>query len=293
MQGDYLIRATAQGVRAFAAITTELTEAARFRHNCSPVASAALGRLMTASLLLAANLKTQEAVTIRIAGDGPLGECIADATAAGTVRGFVKNPNIDLPLRNGKLDVGSAVGKGNLYVTRFTNLKQPFTGTCELVSGEIAEDITQYLLVSEQTASSVALGVLVNPDMTVAASGGFLIQALPDAPEETLDIIEKNLKSLAPVTTLINQGYSAEMLVNQIFAGLEINIHPEILPLSFACTCSRQKVADMLITLGKTDLQAIYEEDGSAEICCHFCAEKYYFKREELKELLKLQETSL
>ncbi len=190
---DHLRRATASGVRAFAAITTGLTEEARRRHDCYPIAAAALGRTMTGALLLAANLKTKESLTIRIDGKGPLGTVIADAKADGTVRGYVKNPHVYLPLNAGKLDVGRAVGEGELYVTRFTGLKHPFTGSAPLITGEIAEDLTHYLYTSEQTPSTLSLGVLINPDLTVAAAGGFIIQALPGADDQVLAHIEANL----------------------------------------------------------------------------------------------------
>lgn len=222
---DHVIRATAPGLRAFAAVTTNLTDEARRRHNCYPVAAAALGRTMTAALLLATNLKADESITVRISGDGPLGEIIADATARGSVRGYVKNPQIDLPLQEGKLDVGKAVGAGNIFVTRFTGLKRPFTGSAPLVSGEIAEDVTNYLLTSEQTPSSVALGVLVGPDYTVQAAGGFLVQALPGAADEVIDKLEQNLASLRPVSHLIKAGYGAADILEKIFTGLSINLY--------------------------------------------------------------------
>ena len=285
---DHLIRATAQGIRAFAAVTTDLVEEARVRHNCYPVTAAALGRVMTGSLLLAANLKTEESLTVRFSGDGPAGDIVADAYADGTVRGYVKNPLVDLPLLNNKLDVGGAVGKGQVYVTRFTGLKQPFTGSTELVSGEIAEDLTSYLVKSEQTPSSVALGVLVQPDMKVSAAGGFLVQALPNVPEELLDILEKNLAELPPVSQMIQDGYDAKKIIQAVFAGLHINLYDEV-PLEFKCQCSRERVQNMLISLGKEELTSLAEE-GQAEIVCHFCMEKYHFQKAELKELLTSEE---
>lgn len=282
---DHLIRATAEGIRAFAAVTTDLAEEARRRHDCYPVAAAALGRVMTGALLLAANLKTEESLTVRLSGDGPLGDIVADAYADGTVRGYVKNPKTHLPLKNNKLDVGGAVGKGHVYVTRFTGLKQPFTGGTELVSGEVAEDLTSYLLKSEQTPSSVALGVLVQPDMKVSAAGGFLVQALPNVPDETLDILEKNLANLPPVSKLVEDDYDAKKIIQAVFAGLHINLYEES-PLKFSCQCSRQRVENMLISLGKEELSSLKEE-GQAEIVCHFCSEKYHFNKDELEELLK------
>ncbi len=281
---DHLIRATAPGVRAFAAITTSLVEEARRRHNCFPVATAALGRTMTGALLMAANLKTAESLTIRISGDGPLGEIVADASPAGTVRGYVKNAWVDLPLHNGKWAVGQAVGKGHIYVTRFAGLKQPFTGSAELVSGEIAEDITQYLTVSEQTPASVALGVLIGRDATVAAAGGFFIQALPGAEEEVLVQVEDNLRQLPPVSQLVQAGQDAAGIVKQVFAGLAVTVY-DPLNLQFHCHCSRERVESMLASLGANEIQEMATE-GQAEVCCHFCGEKYLFAANELTQIL-------
>ncbi|WP_371370940.1 Hsp33 family molecular chaperone HslO [Sporomusa aerivorans] len=282
---DHLIRATVPGIRAFAAVTTNLVEEARKRHNCYPLATAALGRTMTGALLMAANLKTNESLTVRIAGDGPLGEIVADASPDGSVRGYVKNPFVDLPLNNGKWAVGQAVGKGHIYVTRFVGLKQPFTGSAELVSGEIAEDITQYLTVSEQTPSSVALGVLIAPDITVAASGGFFIQALPGAEEEALVQVEDNLRQLPPVSQLVHDGLDAKGILEKVFAGLPTTIY-DSLPLRFHCKCSRERVENMLISLGVNEIREMAAE-GQAEVCCHFCSEKYQFAAYELEEMLK------
>ncbi|MDD4600588.1 33 kDa chaperonin [bioreactor metagenome] len=286
---DTLIRATVTGgIQAFAAITTELVEEARRRHDCYPVASAALGRTMTAALLLAANLKTEESITIRIVGDGPLGETIADAYATGSVRGYVRTPHIDLPLRGMKLDVGKAVGQGTIYVTRFTGLKQPFTGSAPLVSGEIAEDVTNYLMVSEQIPSSVGLGVLVNPDSSVKAAGGFIIQVLPNADDEALAQIEKNLKNIPPVSQMVQEGKSAAGIIEALFAGLPITFYNSM-PLNFNCPCSRERVSGMLISLGADELTDMINE-GKAEVCCHFCAEKYQFSKDELGCLLDIMD---
>lgn len=285
---DHIIKATTTGgVRAFAIVTTNLVEEARQRHDCYPVAIAGLGRTMTAALLLAANLKTDESITVRIAGNGPLGEIIADAHASGIVRGFVKNPHVDLPLRGIKLDVGTAVGSGQIYVTRFTNMKQPFTGSAELVSGEIAEDVTQYLFVSEQTPSSVALGVLVEPDLTVGAAGGFIIQALPNADDEVLRQIEKNIASLPPVSQLVSEGKDATGIINMIFAQLPVTLYDKT-PVQFKCPCSHERIQDVLVSLGIEEINDIIVTDGQAEICCHFCGEKYQFDKKDLEEVILL-----
>lgn len=284
---DHLLRATANGVRAFVAVTTNLTEEARQRHDCYPIAAAALGRTMTGAMLLAANLKTDESISIRIDGDGPLGAVVADAWADGRVRGYVEEPHTDLPLHNGKLDVGQAVGAGHIYVTRFTGLKQPFTGSAELVSGEIAEDMTNYLYVSEQTPSTISLGVLVNPDLSVAAAGGLMVQALPGADDAALEQIESNLAALGPISQLIQQGMDGQAILQKIFAGMEVELNLyEPLELTFRCQCSRERVTTALISLGVEELTDILK-DEQAELCCHFCAEKYQFNKEELEELIE------
>lgn len=280
---DHLTKATATGVRAFAAVTTALAEEARRRHDCYPVAAAALGRTMTAALLLAANLKTEEALTIRIAGDGPIGAVVADASPQGTVRGYVKNPHADLPVKNGKLDVGGAVGQGHVHITRFTGLKQPFTGSVPLVSGEVAEDIANYLLVSEQTPSTVALGVLVDTDLTVAAAGGLLVQAMPGADDEVLAVVEKNLAALPPISQLVKDGEDAAAILGRVFAGLPATVY-EPANLVFYCQCSGERVEEMLVSLGPDELASMIEE-GQAEVRCHFCGEQYHFGRERLQEI--------
>lgn len=281
---DNIRRATAHGVRAFAAVTTMLTEEARIRHSCYPIATAALGRLMTGALLLAANLKTQESLTLRIAGNGPIGSVNADARSDGTVRGFVSNPQVDLPLKNGKLNVGDAVGEGHLYLTRFTGLKQPFTGSSSLVSGEIAEDIAHYLYVSEQTPSTLALGVLVRPDLSVASAGGILIQSLPDADEQILAEIEANLSIMPPLSQFIAEGHDTDDILRLIFLGMPISMY-EPKPLTFACGCKRDKVVNALISLGYDELASI-AADGHAELTCHYCNEVYQFNQTELETIL-------
>ena len=283
---DHLAKATVPGVRAFAAVTTALVEEARRRHDCWPVAAAALGRTMTAALLLAANLKTDEYLTIRIDGDGPLGGVIADAHAQGTVRGYVRNPHTDLPLAGGKLPVGQAVGAGHIHVTRFTGMKQPFTGTVPLVSGEIGEDVANYLLTSEQTPSTVSLGVLVDTDDTVAAAGGIVVQAMPGAEDEVLAKIEANLAALPPVSEMVRGGADAASMLLKVFAGLEATVF-EPAKLAFYCQCSPERVENMLVSLGRQELSEMAEE-GKAEVRCHFCGEKYDISGERLRELMEL-----
>ena len=280
---DYLIKATVPGVRAFCTVTTESVAEAGTRHDCYPIAAAALGRTMTASLLLAANLKTDECITIRICGNGPLGEVVADAGANGIVRGTVRNPHIDLPLKNGKLDVGGAIGIGLISVTRFTGMKQPFTGSSHLVTGEIAEDLTNYLACSEQTPSSVGLGVLVDPDLSVSSAGGFFIQALPECEEEVLAKVEENLATLPPVSQMIKEGITPEQMAERIFAGLPVIIY-DPMKVEFGCQCSKERIEEVLVSIGEEEIDSLIAE-GKAEVCCHFCTEKYQFDKAELEAI--------
>ena len=278
---DHLVKATADDVRIFAAITTNLVGEAVKRHDCYPVASAALGRTMTGALLFAANLKNDEAVTISIQGDGPLGKIVADAVPEGFTRGYVDNPHVDLPLNDkGKIDVAGGVGKGLVTVTRFTGLKKNITGSAELVTGEIAEDLTNYLYVSEQTPSSIGLGVLVDTDLSIKAAGGFFVQPLPNASDEVLDKLEANLKNINSVTDLIADGLDANEIITKVCAGLNVKFLKTTY-LNFRCHCNRERIESMLMSLGKDDLQSLID-DGHAEVGC-----QYQFNAEELKALKK------
>ena len=278
---DCLCKATAEDVRVYAAVTTELTREAANRHSCGVLATAALGRVMTGALLMAANLKNRECLTVKFQGDGPLGQIVADASADGAVRGYVAHPEVELPLTNGKLSVGQGVGRGLLSITRFTGLKEPVTGTCEIFSGEIAEDLTRYLFQSEQTPSSVGLGVLVGRAGKTEAAGGFIIQPLPDASEETLSRLEQTIATLRPVSAMVKDGLSASEMISEILRGFS-NVH--ILSeteLAFRCQCSRSRTEEILSTLRDEELAQLVE-DGQAEVCCDFCGEKYHFTKEEL-----------
>lgn len=283
---DRLVKAVAANatLRAFVAITTELVDEARRRHDCYPVAAAALGRTLTAALLLGATLKENENLTLRIAGDGPLGGVIADTDGAGNVRGYVRNPQIHLPSKNGKLDVGGAVGHGFLYIIRDAGLKEPYTGSAPLVSGEIAEDITHYLYTSEQTPATVALGVLVNPDNQVQAAGGFFVQVMPGIEEDVIAKLESNLHTLPPVSTLVNEGKTAEDILAAVLDGMQWQVVAEE-KICYCCRCSKERLARVFATLGQQDLQEMVEE-GQAEVRCHFCNEVYQFSKEELEEIL-------
>ena len=284
---DKLVKAITKGVRVYAAVTTDLVNEAIRRHNCYPVAAAALGRTMTGALLLAANLKNKEALTVNIRGNGPLKNITADAVPEGFVRGYVANPHVELPLNDrGKLDVGGGVGQGLVTVTRFTGLREPMRGSSEIVTGEIAEDLTNYLYVSEQTPSSIGLGVLVDTDFSAKAAGGFIIQPMPDADEETISRLEENLQKLRPVTTMIDEGKDAREIILEIMNGFEMEFLTTT-DLAFRCQCSKERLEDVLLNLNHDDMESLIA-DGQAEVCCHFCGEKYHFTREELQHLLKL-----
>ncbi|SHK57242.1 Hsp33 family molecular chaperone HslO [Desulforamulus aeronauticus] len=285
---DYLVRgvATDGSFRIFAARTTETVEEARRRHNCWPVAAAALGRTMTAALLLGANLKGEDILTVRIMGDGPLGAIIVSANANGQVRGYVQEPQIHLPSTpEGKLPVGAAVGRGQLHITRDLGLKEPFTGSVELISREIAEDMAHYLTTSEQTPSAVSLGVLVDTDNSVVAAGGLLLQLLPNADEDVLRSLEENLAKLPQLSTLIKDGETPEDIINRVTQGLDIKIL-ESNPVCFCCQCSRERLENLLIGIGKEEVSSMLEEQGGAEVNCHFCSEQYRFEEEDLQRIL-------
>ena len=282
---DHLVKATAEDVRIFAAVTTDLVGEAVKRHDCYPVAAAALGRTMTGALLLAANLKNEEAVTVKIQGDGLLGKVVADAVPEGYARGYVENPHVDLPLNaKGKIDVAGGVGRSGLVtVTRFTGLKKNLTGSAELVTGEIAEDLTNYLYVSEQTPSSIGLGVLVDTDLSIKAAGGFFVQPLPNASDEVLDRLEANLQNISSVTDLVAERLDAKGIIKKILEGFEVNFL-DTTDLHFHCHCTRERIEEVLTSLGRDDLQSLID-DGQAEVGCQFCGKKYQFTAAELEAL--------
>lgn len=281
---DILTKGTAEGVRIYALCTTNLVQEAAARHHTSHLASAALGRAMNGALLLAATMKDNERITLRLKGDGPIGEVVADAEGT-NVRGYVGDPDVFLPLKNGKLDVGGALGAGNIIVTRYLQNAEPFTGYAELVDGEVASDLTNYLYTSEQTPSSVALGVLVNKEGQVIASGGYFIQAMPGCAEETLAKLEENISLTPYVTQLLELGYTPEKMIETIARGLEVTIQ-ESVELSYKCRCSREKILGALATLGQEDLTAM-SEDEETEVHCQFCNETYKFSGAEIAGLLK------
>ena len=286
---DHLVKAIAEGVRIYAAVTTSLVNEAMKRHDCYPVAAAALGRTMTGALLMAANLKEKEAITLKFDGHGPLGKVVADATPEGFVRGYVTHPHVDLPLNDrGKIDVGSGVGtNGMLTVTRFTGMKTPISGSVNIIDGEIADDLIHYLYESEQTPSSVGLGVLVGSGFRCLGAGGFILQPMPDASEEIIQHLENNLKSIHSVSQMVEQGMDAQEMIQRILDGFNITFltHTE---LAFRCHCSKKRIEDTLRGLRSEDLDALIS-DGKAEVVCQFCGEKYHFSRQELEAIKKMR----
>lgn len=284
---DQLIRATALGgkVRAFAVGTTELVNELAARHHTTPTATAALGRTLTVGAMMGAMLKGAEKLTIQIKGDGPIGQIVVDANADGEVRGYVDNPDAELPLNAaGKLDVGGVVGlEGFIYVTKDLGLREPYRGSTPIISGEIGDDFTYYFAKSEQTPSAVALGVLVDVDYKVRAAGGFIIQTLPGLTDEEIGEIEKKLAKLPPVTTLLDKGATLEEILSSILKDVHLL---ETTDVHFRCKCSRERVEQTLMSLGKEELAAIREEDGKAEVVCQFCNEAYQFSDKEIEDVM-------
>lgn len=275
-------------IRAFAAITTDMVNEAQRIHKMYPVAIAALGRTLTGAAMMGSMLKGErDALTIQIKGDGPLGGVVAVADSQSNVKGYVYNPEVDLPKKsNGKLDVGGAIGRGYLSVIRDLGLKEPYTGQVPLATGEIAEDLTLYYARSEQIPSAVALGVLVDVDMTVKAAGGFIIQLMPEADEKSAEKLEKIIGDIPPVTQMVSEGMNGEDIIRKVLDGFELNVF-EQLPTQYQCDCSRHRIERALISLGKKELQDIIEEQGQAELTCHFCDRVYLFNRDELSKLLE------
>ena len=287
---DYVIRATAADgqIRAFAATTRDLTETARQAHNTSPVATAALGRLMTAAVMMGYDMKGEDdLLTLKIQGDGPIGGLVVTADSKGEVKGYAFNPGVMLPPNDkGKLDVGGALGIGVLSVIKDIGLKEPYVGQTILVSGEIAEDLTYYFAASEQVPSAVGLGVLMNKDNTVRQAGGFIVQVMPFAEEETIAKLEENVQKIQSVTTLLEQGHTPESLLEQVLDGFDIEINDTI-PTEFYCNCSKSRVERALISIGRKELNELIQEGKEVELNCHFCNKNYIFSVEELKEILR------
>ena len=277
------------------ASTRNLTQKMLDIHNTSPVASAALGRLLTGAVLMSNQLKNDtDSITLQVKCQGPIGGLIAVSDAHGNVRGYCQNPHVDLPLRasDGKLDVSGAVGVGVLNVMKDLGMKEPYNGTVELLSGEIAEDLSYYLISSEQVPSVVALGVLVIPSETaacgyeIAAAGGYMIQLMPGAPESLIDALEQRVAGFLPVTVMLNAGATITEVCEDLLRGLDFQVQQEV-PCGYNCNCSKERMEKALISIGKTELQAIADEDHGAEIVCHFCNTRYRFSEEELRKMLE------
>lgn len=287
---DYVIRATAADgeIRAFASTTRDLVEEARKAHNTSPVATAALGRLLTAGVMMGIDMKGEkDLLTLKIQGDGPIGGLTVTADSLGNVKGYAFNPMVMLPPNSkGKLDVGGALGVGVLSVIKDIGLKEPYVGQTILVSGEIAEDLTYYYATSEQIPSSVALGVLMNKDNTVRQAGGFIVQLMPFAEEEVIAKLEENVSKIDSVTSLLEQGHTPESLLEKVLEGFDVEIN-DTLPTQFYCNCSRERVEKALISIGRKELNEMVQEGKDIEMNCHFCNKNYKFSVEDLKRIIK------
>ena len=286
---DYIVRATAANsqIRAFAATTRDLVEEARKAHNTSPIATAALGRLMTAGSLMGSMMKGEkDLLTLQIKCSGPISGLTVTADSKANVKGYVFNPNVRLPpSEQGKLDVGKALDLGVLSVIKDMGLKEPYVGQTQLVSGEIAEDLTYYFATSEQVPSSVALGVLMNKDNTVKQAGGFIIQLLPFAEEEVIDKLEKKLKEITSITALLDKDMTPEMILEHILGefGLEIL---DKMPTQFYCNCDKERVEKAIVSIGRKEIKDMIQEGKPIEVNCHFCNKNYTFSVEELKDIL-------
>ncbi len=289
---DQLIRAITPNkrVRAFFASTTDLVNEFRRIHESSATATAAMGRMLTASAILGAQMKNEtDLTTVIIDGGGAIGRMVTVADAKGHVKGYCVNPRADLPDIDGHLDVGGIVGTdGYLQVIQDLGLKEPYSGHTPLVNGEIGMDFAQYYYTSEQVESVVNLGVLVNTDLTVAGAGGYVIQLMPDAEEEDIVAVEQLVYNMQSVSSMMAQGVTAREMATIMFAPLELEILSEI-PLAYACDCSREKMERALISLGQAELTNILEEDGQAELVCHFCRTRHIFTKEDLEHMIREQ----
>jgi molecular chaperone Hsp33 len=285
---DYLVKALAYDgqVRAYAVNSTETVGEAQRRHDTWPTASAALGRSISAGVMMGAMLKGENKLTIKVEGGGPIGAILVDSNAKGEVRGYVSNPHVHFDLNeHGKLDVRRAVGtSGTLSVVKDIGMRDHFSGQVPIVSGELGEDFTYYFVTSEQVPSSVGVGVLVNPDNSILAAGGFILQLMPGTEDETITKIEEKLSKIPPISKLIEKGLTPEEVLEEVLGEGEVKVL-ETMPVSFKCQCSRDRFANAIISLGETEIQEIIDEDQQAEAKCHFCNETYVFSDKELEEL--------
>lgn len=287
---DYIIRGTAANdqVRFFAATTKDMVETARSIHNTSPIATAALGRLLTAGAMMGSMSKNEtDLTTLQIKCSGPIGGLMVTADGAANVKGYVNHPDVILPANSkGKLDVGGALDLGVLSVIKDIGLKEPYVGQTQLVSGEIAEDLTYYFATSEQVPSSVALGVLMNHENTVQQAGGFIIQMMPFAEDGLIDALEERLNGFSSITSLLDQGITPEAMMEQLFDGYDLHIM-EQLPTGYHCNCSRDRVYRAVMSIGKKDIQEMIDDNKPIEVNCHFCGKHYVFDIDDLKTMLQ------
>ncbi|MCL2566186.1 MAG: Hsp33 family molecular chaperone HslO [Defluviitaleaceae bacterium] len=287
---DYSLSITAANsqIRGFFANTRETAETARKNYNTTPVVSAAVGRLLTGTAIMGLMLKNnKDILTVSLKGDGPMQGIIATADSMGNVVGYAYEPHVVLPLKsNGKLDVGGAIGAGHIHVIKDMGLKEPFSSTLPLISGEVAEDLTRYFGVSEQTPSVVALGVLVDRDLSVKHAGGFVVQLMPEASDDVITKLETNLKTLDTVTNMMDKGLDPKGIMNTVLKDLNPVIN-ETREIRFLCKCSKERARNALVLIGKDEILDILDKDGKANIHCHFCNSDYKFSKNELLELVK------
>lgn len=287
---DYIVRATAAGetVRAFAIRSTDLTAEGREIHHTYPVVTAAFGRLLSAGAMMGSMMKGEnDKLTIQMKGDGPIGQMTVTVDSHGNVKGFPANPAVDIPRKRvGKLDVGGAVGRGMLTVSMDLGLREPYNGQVEIQTGEIGDDLAYYYTVSEQTPSAVGLGVMVDTDSSVKHAGGFIIQIMPDASEETIAAIEAKVAAASPVTTMMDEGMTPEDILRSFLGDLDLKI-TEKLPVRYYCGCSKEKVAGALATISSDDLREIINDGEEIEVKCYFCNSAYNFSTEELEDIMR------
>ena len=287
---DYLVRATAADaqIRAFAATTRQMVETARQKHDTSPVVTAALGRLLTAGSMMGSMLKGEEdLLTLQVTGDGPMGGMTVTADSKGHVKGYANEPQVILPANSqGKLDVGGAVGSGILRVIQDSGLKDPYVGQTVLQTGDIAEDLTYYFATSEQVPSSVGLGVLMERDNTVRQAGGFIVQLMPFAEEETISRLEQNLGKIRSVTSMLDEGLTPEELLGLVLEGMDIQFR-DTCEVEFSCSCSKERVEKALISIGREEIDKMIADGEPIEVKCHFCNKGYQFSVQELEEIVE------
>ncbi len=287
---DRMIRAICKDaeIKCTAISTTALVERARNIHKTLPLATAALGRTLTAACMMGRELKDQNgSITVQIKGNGPLGTITAVAENDGSVRGYLQNPAVDLPLRpDGHLDVGQGVGRGYLMVIKDIGVGEPFSGTTVLHNGEIAEDITKYFAESEQVPSAVALGVLVNPDQSVKQAGGYIVQLMPGATDDDITRLEQNIAAAGAMTEMMDAGLTLEEIVHRVLDGFDVEFLENI-PVCYRCGCNQAKVSRALISLGKEELEKLRDEEENIEITCQFCDKVYHLNRQDINQLIE------